>query len=85
MSVKGKKLLIVVNVDWFLISHRFLLVKQAVQLGYEVHIACKITMPTWSLEELGVTVHKLPLLRGQQIYDLTLILDEEDGPMKNNS
>jgi len=38
-----KKLLIVTNVDWFLISHRIGIVEKAVNEGYQVYVACKDT------------------------------------------
>ncbi len=38
-----KKLLIITNVDWFLISHRLVLAKAAVQAGWRVYVACEDT------------------------------------------
>lgn len=58
-----KKILFVVNVDWFFISHRLPLATEALQRGYEVHIACGITDKREFLENLGVRVHSLRLLR----------------------
>ena len=37
------KLLVVINVDWFLISHRLPVLYAAHDSGYEVHIATTIT------------------------------------------
>lgn len=38
-----KWLIFIVNVDWFFISHRLPMVLQAIEKGYEVHIATSIT------------------------------------------
>lgn len=38
-----KKLLIVTNVDWFLISHRLVIAKAAAAAGWKVYVACEDT------------------------------------------
>lgn len=58
-----KKILFVVNVDWFFISHRLSLALEALERGYEVHIACRITDKKEYLENLGLKVHPLNLSR----------------------
>lgn len=58
-----KKILFVVNVDWFFISHRLPLALEALKKGYEVHIACGITDKKEYLESLGLIVHPLNLSR----------------------
>jgi len=58
-----KKILFVVNVDWFFISHRLPLAIEALKRGYEVHIACGITDKKEYLENLGLKVHSLSLSR----------------------
>lgn len=58
-----KKILFVVNVDWFFISHRLPLAIEALKKGYEVYIACGITYKKEYLESLGFTVHLLNLSR----------------------
>ena len=58
-----KKILFVVNVDWFFISHRLPLALEALKRGYEVHIACGITDKKEYLESLGLKVHPLNLSR----------------------
>lgn len=58
-----KKILFVVNVDWFFISHRLPLALEALKRGYEVHIACGIIDKKEYLESLGFTVHPLSLSR----------------------
>lgn len=57
------KILFVVNVDWFFISHRLPLALEALKRGYEVHIACGITDKKEYLESLGLIVHPLNLSR----------------------
>lgn len=58
-----KKILFVVNVDWFFISHRLPLAIEALKRGYEVHIACGMTDKQKYLENLGLQVHPLSLSR----------------------
>lgn len=58
-----KKILFVVNVDWFFISHRLPLALEALTKGYEVHISCGITDKKEYLENLGLKVHPLSLSR----------------------
>lgn len=57
------KLLFIVNVDWFFISHRLPIALAAIKQGYEVHIACGITDRRAELEALGIVVHPLSISR----------------------
>lgn len=57
------KLLFVVNVDWFFLSHRLPIALAAQQKGYEVHIAASITDKLADLEVHGLKVHPLGLVR----------------------
>lgn len=57
------KLLFVVNVDWFFISHRLPIAIAAQQQGYEVHVACQMTDKGQSLREHGFILHELALDR----------------------
>ncbi|MBC07612.1 glycosyltransferase family 4 protein [Thalassospira sp.] len=61
----GKRLLYVVNVDWFFLSHRLPLAIAAQKQGFEVHVAVSITDGMKSLEECGFTVHKISISRGK--------------------
>jgi len=61
--MSNKKLLYVVNVDWFFISHRFAIAKKAILSGYEVHIATGITRHHQLLTDAGLRVHPLKLHR----------------------
>ncbi|WP_323590222.1 glycosyltransferase family 4 protein [Aliarcobacter butzleri] len=58
-----KKILFVVNVDWFFISHRLPLALEAFKKGYEVHLACGVSDKKEYLENLGLKVHPLNLSR----------------------
>ncbi len=60
----NKKLLFIINVDWFFVSHRLPIAVAALKEGYEVHIACGLTDKKEYLESLGLIVHPLNLSRG---------------------
>ena len=57
------KLLFVVNVDWFFLSHRLPIALYAMQQGYQVHIATGLTDKQDELERHGLVVHPLVLER----------------------
>lgn len=57
------RLLIVVNVDWFFLSHRLPLALGALNAGYEVHIATSLTQGRKKLESYGLIVHPLDIDR----------------------
>ncbi len=58
-----KKLLFVVNVDWFFLSHRLPIALAAQQQGYQVHIATGLTGRLEELRGHGLVVHSLTLDR----------------------
>jgi glycosyltransferase involved in cell wall biosynthesis len=58
-----RKILFIVNVDWFFISHRLPIALATIKQGYEVHVACEITDKKTMLESLGLIVHPLTLSR----------------------
>lgn len=58
-----KKILFIVNVDWFFISHRLPLALEAKERGYNVSIACAITDKKEYLESLGFKTYPLSLSR----------------------
>ena len=71
------KLLFIVNVDWFFISHRLPIALAAIKLGYEVHIACGVTDRKSELEAYGITVHPLSISRsGTSILKEIKVLKE---------
>lgn len=57
------KIVFVVNVDWFFISHRLPLALEAQQRGYDVYIVCGITDKKAYLESLGLKVYPLEISR----------------------
>lgn len=57
------RLLIVVNVDWFFLSHRLPIGLAALQQGYEVHLATEVTGSIALLEGLGFHVYDIPFGR----------------------
>jgi glycosyltransferase involved in cell wall biosynthesis len=58
--VMRKRLLFVVNVDWFFVSHRLPIARLAQQRGYEVHLAAAFgPQLRQQLEELGIKTHPL--------------------------
>jgi glycosyltransferase involved in cell wall biosynthesis len=58
-----KKLLFVVNVDWFFLSHRLPIALAAQKLGFEIHIVTSLTTKLPELIQHGFTVHPLKLNR----------------------
>lgn len=57
------KLLFVVNVDWFFLSHRLPIALEAMRQGYQVHIATGLTDKQGELQRNGLVVHPLTLDR----------------------
>jgi len=57
------KLLFVVNVDWFFISHRLCIAEQAVKEGWDVYVACEDTGRSQEIESKGITFINLPFSR----------------------
>jgi len=58
-----KKLLFIVNVDWFFVSHRLPIAIKAIEMGYDVHLACGVTTMLDKLTLEGIVVHPLALSR----------------------
>ena len=58
-----RKLLFVVNVDWFFLSHRLPIALEALRQGYEVHIATALTDKLTVLQSHDLVVHPLSLDR----------------------
>ena len=73
------KLLIIINVDWFLYSHRLPIILEAKKRGYDVHIATTITdiAKKNSLIEKGFHVHELSFDRsGKNIKRIFKVIVE---------
>lgn len=58
-----RKILYVINVDWFFISHFLPVGLEGIKRGYEVHIACGVTDKKEYLESLGFIVHPISISR----------------------
>jgi glycosyltransferase involved in cell wall biosynthesis len=61
--MSDKKLLFLVNVDWFFVSHRLGIAKAAIKEGYEVHVATSITNQAAIIRDHGLILHKLKISR----------------------
>lgn len=65
-----QKLFIVVNVDWFFLSHRKEIALEAQKVGYDVTIVTKGTGKISDIEKLGLKVIDLPMSRsGYNIFE----------------
>lgn len=62
--MNGRRILFILNIDWFFISHRLPIALELIKQGYEVHIAAIITNKRSELEDLGIIVHPLVMRRG---------------------
>ncbi|ODS13140.1 glycosyltransferase family 4 protein [Pseudoalteromonas tetraodonis] len=81
-----KKLLYIVNVDWFFISHRLPIALAAIEKGYEVHLACGVTDRKNKLESLGIIVHPVSLSRsGTSILKEIKVIKEINAVVKKVS
>ncbi|WP_217540425.1 glycosyltransferase family 4 protein [Vibrio metschnikovii] len=58
-----KKLLFVVNVDWFFVSHRLPIALKAIEHGYDVHLACAFSDKKVLIEKYGITCHDIAFSR----------------------
>ena len=58
-----KKLLMILNTDYALFSHRIDLVIAAKKEGYEVHVACGVTDFRDKIENYGIQLHDIKMTR----------------------
>ena len=58
-----KKILFIVNLDKFFVSHRLPIALAAQDAGYKIHIATQFTTEKNKLKELGFSLHPLPIDR----------------------
>lgn len=80
------KLLFIVNVDWFFISHRLPIALAAIESGFEVHIACGITDRKAELEAIGIVVHSLSISRsGTSLLKEIKVIKEMNAVVKQVS
>lgn len=71
------KIIYIVNVDWFFISHRLPIALEALKQGYEIHIFAKDTGKMEHLKSLGINTYPINLERGSvnPFQSLKLLLD----------
>lgn len=76
MNAEGKLLLFVVNHSEFFISHRLPIAVEAIERGYNVHVATGESAATKQLSDYGITWHRLPLDPGgmNPINDISLFV-----------
>lgn len=58
---KKKKILIVVNSDWFFLSHRLPIALEAKRQGFEVHVSTRDTGRSPEIKAEGLIFHELPI------------------------
>ena len=64
-----KRLVFVVNVDWFFVSHRLPVALAAIEQGYDVHLICNVTDKASLITSCGISLHPVPLSRsGRGIF-----------------
>jgi len=63
MERMKKKILFVVNVDWFFLSHRLEIALGAINQKYEVHLATHQTLPIEMIQRHGIIMHSLMVKR----------------------
>lgn len=61
--MSDKKLLFLVNVDWFFVSHRLEIARAALEKGYEVHVATTFTDHASTIRDNGLILHELQMSR----------------------
>lgn len=71
------KIVYIVNVDWFFVSHRLPIALQAIKEGHDVYIVTKNTGKMGYLQSLGINVRPINLERGSvnPFQTLKLFLD----------
>jgi len=58
-----KKILYIVNVDYFILSHRLPILCEAIDQGFDVHVACANTGKFKELESHGFNMHRISMDR----------------------
>ena len=73
-----RRIVYVVNVSWFFISHRLQLARAALAAGYEVHVATSVASlaDAERIRASGITLHDVPIGRADTglLYDLRTIV-----------
>ena len=65
LSHNSPRLLFIVNVDWFFLSHRLPIALEAKRQGFDVHVATAFTDKKDELKEYGFILHQMPADRGK--------------------
>ncbi len=77
-DAQGRKLLYIVNVSWFFVSHRLLHGVSARSVGYDVHVATRVTsvFDGERIREANLTLHDIPMGRGDTgpVYDFMSLI-----------
>ena len=63
MKKNKKKILFILNVDYFLISHRLPVALESIKMGYEVHLASQITKASEEIKMHNIKVHPIRINR----------------------
>ena len=73
MNRKKKKILFILNVDYFLISHRLPIAIEAIKKGYEVHLASQTTNASVEIKKHNIKVHSIRINRSSIKFNEILI------------
>ena len=63
MTSNKPKILIILNIDYFLISHRLPIALKAIEKGYEVHLATQVTSYSDEIKKYGILIHPIRISR----------------------
>jgi glycosyltransferase involved in cell wall biosynthesis len=78
IEAERPRVLFIVNVAWFFLSHRLPVARAARAAGYEVHLLAAVTSPAevTALERDGIILHRAPNTRGSvnPLADLRFLL-----------
>ena len=65
MPKVNQRILFIVNVDWFFVSHRLAIAREAISSGYEVHLATSYTSQRHYIESFGIITHNVDFDRSR--------------------
>lgn len=69
-----KKLLFICNDDWFFLSHRISIAKEAIENGYKVYLAAKLSSSEKEIRELGIILKPISIDRCKSNFFGSLVL-----------
>lgn len=74
-NIMKRKIVIVVNVDWFFVSHRLPIALEALKRGYEVYLLANDTGKSVYIKSLGIKFHQVPFVRSGKnpVKDLSCV------------